>query len=159
MAREGKQAQPNYSSGEDYVLEFRSFRYGFNSLDFSQRVEQAAEQLELVPPGVLDADAIADLIQLVVSGSIERRLSSLGDYIVAMGDHVLNHRGESLVFWLRELLFRGAWLDMQILENQIECAFDDERLCFVYFPASHPSREIGLPPHPSWRDVRYPGPD
>ncbi len=157
MAREGKQAQPNYCSGEDYVLEFRSFRYGFNSVDFGQRVEQAAEQLELVALGALDSDGIADLIQLVVSGSIEQRVSSLGDYIVGMGDNILHYRGESLVFWLRELLFRSAWLDMQILENQIECTFDDERLVFVYFPAGHPSREIGLPPHPSWKDVQFPG--
>jgi len=138
MAREGKQAQPNYCSGDDYVLEFRSLRYGFNSVDFGQRVEQAAEQL-------------------VVTGSIEQRLSSLGDYLAALGDQVMNHRGESLVFWLRELVFRGAWLDMQILENQIECVFDEERLQFVYFPTGHPSREIGLPPHPSWRDIQYSG--
>ncbi len=157
MAREGKQAQPNYCSGEDYVLGFRSFRYSFNSDDFSQRVEQAAEQLELVAPGSLDGDAVADLIQLVVSGAIEQRVSSLGDYIVGMGDNVLHHRGESLVMWLRELLFRSAWLDMQILENQIECRFDDERLMFVYYPVGHPSREIGPPPHPSWKDVQYSG--
>jgi hypothetical protein len=157
MAREGKQAQPNYCSGDDYVLEFRSLRYGFNSVDFGQRVEQAAEQLELVSPGSLDADSTGDLIQLVVTGSIEQRLSSLGDYLAALGDQVMNHRGESLVFWLRELVFRGAWLDMQILENQIECVFDEERLQFVYFPTGHPSREIGLPPHPSWRDIQYSG--
>ncbi|NLE74074.1 MAG: hypothetical protein GX604_05560 [Actinobacteria bacterium] len=155
MAREGKQAQPNYCSGDDYVLEFRSFRYGFNSVDFAQRVEQAAEQLELVAPGSLDADGVGDLIQLIVTGSIEQRLSPLGDYLAALGDYALNHRGESLVFWLRELVFRSAWLDMQILENQIEFVFDDERLQFVYFPTGHPSREIGLPPHPSWKDLQY----
>lgn len=157
MAREGRQAQPNYQSGEDYVLEFRSFRYGFNSLDFAQRVRQAALQLELLVDGYTDDDGLTDLVKLVATGSIGLPLSDLGDYIVNMGDDVLNRHGESLVFWLRELLFRGAWLDMQVLENQIEVAFDDERLDFVYYPLGHRSREIGLPPHPSWRDVAFRG--
>ena len=53
MAPENRHTHPNYSSGEDYILEFRSFRYGFNSVDFAQRVEMAAVELGLVEAGLL----------------------------------------------------------------------------------------------------------
>lgn len=155
MTHEGKHALPGYFSGQDYILEFRSFRYGFNRLDLEQRAEQAAVQLELVTPGTLGAEERADLIRLVVSGTLDHPLSPLGDYLVAAGDSVLLHRGQSLVYWLRELICRGAWLDMQILAGQIEVVFDEERMDFAYFAAGHPAREIGLPPHPSWHAVRF----
>ena len=60
MAAENRHTHPNYSSGEDYILEFRSFRYGFNSIDFAQRVEMAAVELGLVQPGLLRHDECAD---------------------------------------------------------------------------------------------------
>ena len=51
MTPENRHAHPNYASGEDYVLEFRSFRYGFNSVDFAQRASMAATELGLIQPG------------------------------------------------------------------------------------------------------------
>ena len=107
MAREGKQAQPNYCSGEDYVLGFRSFRYSFNSLDVSQRVEQAAEQLGVWRRGRSTATC-ADLIQLVVSGAIEQKVSSL-IVIVGMGDNVFI-QGQSLVMWLENFFQAHGWI-------------------------------------------------
>ena len=71
MAPEGRNAHPNYCSGEDYILEFRSFRYGFNSVDFRQRVELASVELDLVAAGVLDDDECGDLVHLVASGGLE----------------------------------------------------------------------------------------
>ncbi len=139
------------------MLEFRSFRYGFNSVDFSQRVRRAALELGLVEDDQLDEEGLVDLVRLVSSGTVGLPLSQLGDYLVAMGDEVLNWNGESLVYWLRELVFRGAWLDLQLMEDQIEVSFDEERMEFVYYPTGHRSREIGLPPHPSWADVAFRG--
>lgn len=157
MAREWRQPRPNYQSGEDYVIEFHSFRYAFNRVDFSQRVRQAAMELGLADAEGMDEDAVLDLVRLVSAGSIGLPLSSLGDYLVETGDEVLHHHGESLVFWMRELLFRGAWLDMQIMEGRIEVAFNDELMEFAYYPKGHSTREMEMPPHPTWRDVAYPG--
>ena len=86
MAPENRHAHPNYASGEDYILEFRSFRYGFNSVDFAQRVEMAAMELGLVEPGILRQDECADLVQLVAGGSIEFPVSSLGEYLLQRGE-------------------------------------------------------------------------
>lgn len=155
MAAEGRNTHPNYSSGEDYILEFRSFRYGFNSTDFKQRVELASVELDLVAPGCLDDDECTDLVQLVASGQLDHPVSSLGEYVRERGDDVLRHNGECLIYWLRELVFRGAWLDQRLLEDQLDVVFDEERSAFVYYPRGHRSREIGPPPHPSWRAVAY----
>jgi hypothetical protein len=155
MVPENRHTHPNYFSGEDYILEFRSFRYGFNSVDFEQRVEMAAVELRLVEPGMLLHDECADLVQLVSSGAVEYAVSPLGEYLVGRGEEVLTLNGECLVYWLRELVFRGAWLDLRLIEGQLEVAFDEESGGFVYFPAGHRSRLIGPPPHPSWRSVAY----
>ena len=71
------------------------------------------------------------------------------------GEDVLTLHGESLVYWLRELVFRSAWLDLRLMEGQLEVAFDEETGEFAYFPAGHRTRRIGPPPHPSWREVAY----
>jgi hypothetical protein len=155
MAYENRHAHPNYCSGEDYILEFRSFRYGFNRTDFAQRVEMAAVELGLVEAGSLRRDECADLVQLVAVGTIDHPVSPLGEYVLSRGDEVLSFNGECLVYWLRELVFRGAWLDLRLIEGQVEVAFDDESCAFVYYPTGHRSRRIGPPPHPSWREVAY----
>jgi hypothetical protein len=95
------------------------------------------------------------LVQLVAGGAIEFPVSSLGEYLLERGDDVLTLHGECLVYWLRELVFRSAWLDLRLIEGQLEVAFDDETGSFVYFPTGHRSRRIGPPPHPSWREVAY----
>jgi len=155
MTPENRHAHPNYSSGGDYILEFRSFRYGFNSVDFAQRVEMAAVELGLVEPGMLQQDECADLVQLVAGGAIDFPVSPLGEYLLQRPDEVLTLRGECLVYWLRELVFRSAWLDLRLIEGQLEVFFDEESGSFVYYPTGHRSRRIGPPPHPSWREVAY----
>lgn len=155
MSPENRHAQHNYTSGEDYILEFRSFRYGFNSVDFTQRVELAAVELGLVEAGMLQQDERADLVQLAAQGNIERPISRLGEYLLERGEEVLSLHGEDLVYWLRELVFRGAWLDLRLMEGQLEVVFEEDTGSFVYYPVGHRSRRIGPPPHPSWHEVAY----
>ena len=155
MAAENRHKHPNYFSGEDYILEFRSFRYGFNSVDFAQRVEMAAVELGLIGLGMLENDDCADLVQLVASGYIDSPISPLGRYLLNRGEEVLTLHGEALVYWLRELVFRSAWLDLRLIEGQLEVDFDEKQYAFVYYPTGHRSRQIGPPPHPSWREVAY----
>jgi len=155
MAPEHRHAQPNYFSGDDFILEFRSFRYGFNSTDFAQRIEMAAVELGLVEAGMLKQDECADLVQLVASGNIDFPVSPLGEYLLSRSADVLTFHGEALVYWLRELVFRSAWLDLRLIEGQLEVSFDDDQYVFIYYPPGHKTRQIGLPNHPSWREVAY----
>ena len=97
---------------------------------------------------MLRHDECADLVQLVAGGGIEFPVSPLGEYLLQRGDEVLTLHGECLVYWLRELVFRSAWLDLRLIEGQLEVAFDDETGAFVYFPAgpSLPADRTASPP-------------
>jgi len=63
-------SETNYTSGDDFVVEFLGYRFGFNAVDFEQRVNAAAVRLGLVEPGELDPDETADLVELTAHGVI-----------------------------------------------------------------------------------------
>ena len=66
------------SPGDDFVVEFLDYRYGFSRFDFEQRVTAAAARLELVPQRELQPSEIADLVALAATGTVEQPLSALG---------------------------------------------------------------------------------
>ena len=117
-------AEPNYWSGEDYVVEFLGYRFGFNDEDFEQRVTAAAVKLGLLDGNELDEDETSDLVELAADGLIQDARSGLGRYLVRHWERVSLVEGESLVYWLRKLVFRGAWLDHRVTEGLLEVAFD-----------------------------------
>ena len=121
-------SESNYSSGDDFVVEFLGYRFSFNSLDFEQRVNAAAVKLGLVEPGELDPDETADLVELTAHGVITEPRSALGDYLVRHWERLALVNDESLVYWLRKLIFRGAWLDQRVKENLLEVDWDERRL-------------------------------
>ena len=110
----------------DYVVEFLGYRFGFNALDFEQRVTAAAVKLGLARANELDEDETADLVELAADGRIERARSALGRYLVRHWERLSLVEGESLVYWLRKLVFRGAWLDHRVKEDLLEVDWDDE---------------------------------
>ena len=59
----------NYSSGEDFVLEYGELRFTFNERDFRERCEQAARKLGFLGTAV-EEDEAEDLINLVVNGEV-----------------------------------------------------------------------------------------
>ena len=65
--------EANYTSGEDYVVEFLGYRFGFNAYDFEQRVTAAAVKLGLISGNELDEDETADLVELAADGRIDNR--------------------------------------------------------------------------------------
>ena len=52
-------ADTNYSSGDDYIVEFLGYRFSFNAFDFEQRVVGAAVKLGLVEANELDEEETA----------------------------------------------------------------------------------------------------
>src|SRR5579884_2480790 len=107
------EAAGNYRSGDDYIVEFLGYRFSFSSLDFEERVTAAAVRLGLVAGPELDEDETADLVELVERDAIDKPRSALGEYLVRHWDALSLVRGESLVYWLKKLVFRGAWHDHQ----------------------------------------------
>ncbi|HZT53567.1 MAG TPA: hypothetical protein VE995_04220, partial [Gaiellaceae bacterium] len=122
----------NYHSGDDYVVEFLGYRFSFSSADFEERVTAAAVRLGLVAGPELDEDETADLVELVERDAIEVPRSALGEYLVRHWDTLALLRGESLVYWLKKLVFRGAWLDHRVKLGLLEVGWDDDRRDFTY---------------------------
>ena len=149
------EAAGNYHSGDDYVVEFLGYRFSFNSLDFEERVTAAAVRLGLVAGPELDEEETADLVELVERDAIERPRSALGEYLVRHWDALALVRGESLVYWLKKLVFRGAWLDHRVKEGKLEVGWNDEAAEFSYHDPHGGRALLELLPTPSWHDMQY----
>jgi hypothetical protein len=145
----------NYSSGDDYVVEFLGYRFSFNRPDFEQRVTAAAVKLGLLEVNELDDDETADLVELAAEGRIDEPRSPLGRYLVRHWERISLVEGESLVYWLRKLIFRGAWLDHRVKENLLEVVWDDDSFEFAFRDPRGGRALLELAPVPSWHELQY----
>jgi hypothetical protein len=152
-------AEANYSSGDDYRVQFLGYEFSFNACDFEQRIVGAAVKLGLVSGNELDDDETADLVELVSSelGRIEEPRSGLGRYLVRHWERISLVEGESLVYWLRKLIFRGAWLDHRVKEGLLEVAWDDDAAEFAYRDPRGGRALLELAPVPSWHELQFRG--
>ena len=147
--------EANYSSGDDYIVEFLGYRFSFNGDDFEERVIAAAVRLGLISGNELDDDETADLVELAADGVIEDPRSGLGRYLVRHWERIALVEGESLVYWLRKLVFRGAWLDHRVKEGLLEPAWDDEAADFGYRDPKGGRALLELAPVPSWHELQF----
>ncbi|MDX6487306.1 MAG: hypothetical protein QOF43_2459 [Gaiellaceae bacterium] len=148
-------AAGNYHSGEDYVVEFLGYHFSFNADDFEERVTAAAVKLGLLGGNELDDDETADLVELVERDTIEEPRSALGRYLVRHWDAISLVEGEALVYWLKKLVFRGAWLDHRVKEGKLEIGFDEGSAEFSYHDSRGGPALLELLPTPSWHEVQY----
>ena len=147
--------EANYVSGDDYVIEFQDHRFGFNAADFEQRVTAAAVKLGLVADNELDEDETADLVELVWRDWIEEPRSGLGRYLVRHWERVSLVNGESLVYWLKKLVFRSAWLDHRVKEGILDVAWDEDIAEFAYRDPNGDRALLELAPVPSWPELQF----
>ena len=147
----------NYASGDDYTLEFLGYRFSFGARDFEERVAAAAVRLGLLATNDLEDDEVADLVELAADGRIADARSPLGAYLVRHWERVALVDGESLVYWLRKLVFRGAYLDHRVKEGLLEVVWDDASGEFSYAEPEGGRTLLELAPTPSWRALRFPG--
>jgi hypothetical protein len=146
----------NYASGNDYVVEFLGYRFSFGDVDFEGRVIAAAVKLGIVETPELDADETSDLVSLAAQGTIEEPSSRLGRYLARNWERLALLDGESLVYWLRKLIFRGAWLDHQVKRGALEVVWDDEDDEFAYQHPDGGGRPLlELAPVPSWHELQF----
>jgi hypothetical protein len=148
--------ESNYSSGNDYVVEFLGYRFSFSGIDFEGRVVAAAVKLGVVQGSKLDKDETADLVALAAQGVVEQPFSRLGRYLVRNWERVSLVEGESLVYWLRKLIFRGAWLDHQVKRGALEVVWDEGEAEFAYqHPGGGGRPLLELAPVPSWHELQF----
>ena len=89
--------------------------------------------------------------------SIDEPRSSLGRYLVRRWEEVSLVDGESLVYWLKKLVFRGAWLDHRVKEGLLAVAWDDLSSDFGYRDPHGGRALLELAPTPSWHELRFRG--
>ena len=148
-------AETNYWSGEDYVVEFLTFSFKFNACDFEQRVIAAAVKLGLVEANELDEEETRDLVALAAQGLIEDPESRLGRYLARNWERVALLGDESLVYWLRKLVFRCAWLFHRVKEGLLEVSWDEESGDFGYAEPRGGRALLELAPVPSWHELQF----
>ena len=144
----------NYDSGEDFVLEYGELRFTFNERDFGERCEQAAIKLGFVS-GRLEDHELEDLVNLAVNGEIQDPASALGEHVNDCWPELVGPSDRSLVHWLRRLVFRSAWLDQRVKENELDLAFREDDGTFAYIQPDRDGEPIELAPEPSWDRVAY----
>jgi len=148
-----RQSPSNYRSGTDFTIEFAGFRFRFSALDFTQRVEAAAARLGFVRRTALDEAELADLVALTVHGEISQPASPLAAH-VDLHRRALIGWDDDLVYWLRKLVFRGAWLDQQVKEGRLEPVFG-EREGFAYRSVATDAPVVDGTRAPDWSSVGY----
>ncbi|MDH4176532.1 MAG: hypothetical protein OEV72_03060 [Thermoleophilia bacterium] len=145
----------NYVSGDDYVIEFMRYEFRFGAQDFEERVTAAAVRLGLIGSNTLDGEETADLVELAWQGRIAEPRSRLGQYLVRHWERLGVLEGESLVYWLRKLVFRSAYLDHRVKVGSLEVAWDEGTGDFGYAEPRGGRSLLELAPTPSWHAVQF----
>ena len=96
-----------------------------------------------------------DLVNLAVNGEINDPASALGEHVNDCWPELCGPSERSLVHWLRRLVFRSAWLDQRVKEDELDVAFDPLRKTFAYVQPDRDGAPIELAPEPSWGRVAY----
>lgn len=144
----------NYDSGQDYVLEYGDLRFTFNERDFSERVEQAGLKLGFVRKRLEDTE-LEDLVNLAVNGEVSDPASELGEHVNDCWPELVGPSERSLVHWLRRLVFRSAWLDQRVKEQELDVVFDEVTNSFAYVQPERARERVELSPEPNWARVAY----
>ncbi len=60
------------------------------------------------------------------------------------------------MYWLRKLVFRGAWLDHRVKEGLLDVSWEDDTGDFGYAEPKGGRTLLELAPVPSWRELPVP---
>jgi hypothetical protein len=146
-----------YVSGDDFVVEFLDYRYAFSRMDFEQRVTAAAIRLELVPMRDLSENEAADLVELASVGRVDHPRSRLGRHLAGNRRLLDTLHTEPLAYWLRKLVFRGAWLDHRLKAGMLDVTFDEGAGRFAYRMPTDQTPVLDVAPVPSWAPLQFTG--
>ena len=147
----------NYRSGDDFVVEFLGHRFEFSAQDFEERVIAAAVRSSSSrrTTSTTRRPPISSSSSPTAASTIAR--SGLGLYLVRHWERVSLQNGESLVYWLRKLVFRGAWLDHRVKEGLLDVSWIDDTGDFGYAEPQGGRTLLELAPVPSWSELQYRG--
>ena len=93
-----------------------------------------------------------------VEGSLNRAVGlnrRRADILTDQAGPIDQLHAETLCYWLRKLVFRGAWLDHRVKAGLLDVAFDEASGGFAYRMPSDQSPLVELAPVPSWAELQY----
>ena len=96
-----------------------------------------------------------DLVELTELGWVGEPRSELGRYLARHWERLSLVEGESLVYWLRKLVFRGAWLDHRVKDGRLDVTWDDGASEFAYLEPGGERALLELAPTPSWHELQF----
>ena len=147
--------EANYTSGDDFVVEFLGYRFAFAAADFEERVTAAAVKRGLLGRNELEAEETADLVERAADGRIADPRSPLGRYLVRHWEALAAVGGESRVYWRRKLVFRSAWLDQRVKLGLLDVDWDETTAEFGYRDPRGDRALLELAPVPSWHELQF----
>ena len=147
--------EANYASGDDYVLEFLGYRFALQRRGLRAAGHRGRRQARPDRGERPRRRGGGDLVELAADGRIAEPRGALGRYLVRHWEHVALVEGESLVYWLRKLVFRGAWLDHRVKEGLLEVSWDEESGDFGYAEQRGGRALLELAPVPSWHALQF----
>jgi hypothetical protein len=96
-----------------------------------------------------------DLVALAADGRVSRPRSPLGAYLSANAAELDTLHADPLVYWLRKLVFRGAWLDHRLKAGMLDVSFDESSGAFAYRMPPDQAPVVDVAPVPSWAELRF----
>ena len=148
----------NYRSGDDFVVEFLGHRFEFSCDGLRgarHRRGGAARAHRLERPRRGGGARTSSSSSRTAASSI--RAAASGSTSSGTGSACRSQNGESLVYWLRKLVFRGAWLDHRVKEGLLDVSWIDDTGDFGYAEPQGGRTLLELAPVPSWRELQYRG--
>ena len=138
-------------SGADCTLLYSGNAFSFSRADLARRAIVAAEELGLVGSRQRgEAAARRDLLRLVTTGEMANPESEAARELLRRTEQLVNGGVGEVVYWLRKLIFRSAWVDARVTDGRVRATFDERTGAFGYEAdgfALAPTRRDDLP---SW---------
>ena len=94
-------------------------------------------------------------VELASAGRVDHPRSRLGRHLAANAGQLDSLHGETLAYWLRKLVFRGAWLDHWVKDGRLEVAWEDATGEFAYVDPRGDRALLEVAPIPSWHEVQF----
>src|ERR1700749_3787104 len=139
----------NYTSGEDFVLEYGELRFTFNERDFRERCEQSARKRGFISAAVEEDEAEA-LINLVVNGEVTDPASALGEHVNDCWPELVGPSERSLAHLMPRLCFRSAWVGQRFREGELHVRFPEATPGCVSIRPAGGAQPVERAPEPSW---------
>ena len=153
---DGRHPTPDYHSGDDFTVEFLDYRYRFAGPTSPSACRPRRSGSSWCDDRDLEPGEMDDLVALAARrpGRKARARRSAPTWPRTPAELDALH-ADPLVYWLRKLVFRGAWLDHRLKAGMLDVSFDESSGAFAYRMPTDQAPVVDVAPVPSWAELRF----